>query len=340
MGLSWLHQLAQKEPGNAFLLLTDVAVIPALPSNVLVKAIPWVHAWFPFTGVQKIKRLVKEWNGEVLVSVAGGYPLPITIPEIILYGEKLKNHRQVVLRKQLMRDIKRARALLFPSSQSATAWLQGSQSASQLQVIFPVPSPYFKSSTTVEKEQYRLTNTNGSSYFMLTGALPSEQEFTRLLKAFSVFKKRQQSSMKLLIPFDVVNELPKYRNQLDTYKFRDQLILTGEIDTQKRADYTAAAYALIMADHAGITESAVMESLQAGTPLLVSRTAAAEALAGPAALYISPGSEQDLAEKMMLIYKDETLRNQLIAQGKKQGVVLNMDMQLQAFNDLLKLIGN
>jgi glycosyltransferase involved in cell wall biosynthesis len=39
-------------------------------------------------------------------------------------------------------------------------------------------------------------------------------------------------------------------------------------------------------------------------------------VAGEAGLYFDPNNYMDIAEKMMLIYKDETLRNGLIEKGE------------------------
>ena len=38
-------------------------------------------------------------------------------------------------------------------------------------------------------------------------------------------------------------------------------------------------------------------------------------IAGDAGLYFDPSDHQDIADKMMLLYKDEQLKNQLIQKG-------------------------
>ncbi len=39
-------------------------------------------------------------------------------------------------------------------------------------------------------------------------------------------------------------------------------------------------------------------------------------IAGDAALYVDPSDHEDIADKMMRIYKDEILRNELIKKGQ------------------------
>lgn len=340
-GLSWLHQMAFKEPGAEFLLLTDKTQRLSLPGNVAIRTIPSFHHWFPFATAQKIKRILREWNPDGMVVASGEYPLSVSIPLSIIYTEAVHQQKRLLQRKQLLRDRNRARFLVFPSQETAALWQQlGTLTATQLHIIAPVASPSFTAKSPAEKEQYRAQYAARHSYFMLSGLPQSAEEFTGLLKAFSAFKKRQQSSMKLLIPFDLLQYFPRYSDQLDTYKYRDELIITGEIGTDTRAGLAAAAYALIMTESSGLAEAFVMESLQAGTPLLIPRTAAAETIAGPSALYTLPDSTQDLAEKMMLIYKDETLRNQLIAQGQLQKSIADPEKHCSAFAQLLKALAS
>ena len=52
-------------------------------------------------------------------------------------------------------------------------------------------------------------------------------------------------------------------------------------------------------------------------PVLTSSTSAMEEITGRNALYFNPEDFNDIADKMMMIYKDEDKRNQLIEKGKE-----------------------
>ena len=43
---------------------------------------------------------------------------------------------------------------------------------------------------------------------------------------------------------------------------------------------------------------------------------AIQEIAGDAALYANPADPKDIADKMMMLYKDETLRSSLVEKGK------------------------
>jgi alpha-1,3-rhamnosyl/mannosyltransferase len=49
-------------------------------------------------------------------------------------------------------------------------------------------------------------------------------------------------------------------------------------------------------------------------------------IGGDAYLYFDADREQDLAEKMMLLYKDETLRARLVANGEQRLALFSWDV--------------
>ena len=60
----------------------------------------------------------------------------------------------------------------------------------------------------------------------------------------------------------------------------------------------------------------VLEAMQSDVPVITSLNSSMQEIAKEAALYADPESPADIAEKMMLLYKDEKLRNQLIEKGR------------------------
>jgi glycosyltransferase involved in cell wall biosynthesis len=74
--------------------------------------------------------------------------------------------------------------------------------------------------------------------------------------------------------------------------------------------------------------------------VLTSEKTSMEEAAGDAALYFNPKDHQDIADKMMLIYKDENLRKQLIEKGKLNVVKFSWEKSAELFwQSILKTIG-
>ena len=61
----------------------------------------------------------------------------------------------------------------------------------------------------------------------------------------------------------------------------------------------------------------VLEAMQCNVPVITSINSSMQEIAKDGALYAEAGSHTDIAEKMMLLYKDENLRKELIQKGRE-----------------------
>lgn len=157
-----------------------------------------------------------------------------------------------------------------------------------------------------------LTFPHPALQFYVLGQLPSEKEFLYLLKAFSLFKKRQQSSMKLVLPARGLLFVPSYKEKLSTYKYRDavQVLPLNTLEDEVKEESTS--FAFIALDSQGDYSIWKQKALQLKIPLLVNASIATDSTANLPLLPFSVVTVQSLADQMMLIYKDESLRSQLI----------------------------
>ena len=60
----------------------------------------------------------------------------------------------------------------------------------------------------------------------------------------------------------------------------------------------------------------VVEALQSGVPVIAAKGSCLEESGGPDSRYVSPNDEADLAEQIMLVLRDNELRNNMIENGK------------------------
>ena len=170
------------------------------------------------------------------------------------------------------------------------------------------------------KEQWSF----GREFFMLAGPLPSESQLIMLLQAFSIFKHRQQSGLRLMLPFSLSDRYPSLAKKIDQYKYRSALVITGSIAPEQVAQLAGAAYALVAP---GSPESALLATAQAwraGVPLLTLPDSRLSTIANNSVLFASEPTKEALATIMMQIYKDEALRLQLIRQGQQSGSTVDI----------------
>ena len=71
--------------------------------------------------------------------------------------------------------------------------------AAKIDVVFSAVKEIFHPVSEEEKTATKNKYTDGKEYFMYAGAIHPRKNLMNLLKAFSVFKKRQQTNMKLVL---------------------------------------------------------------------------------------------------------------------------------------------
>lgn len=121
--------------------------------------------------------------------------------------------------------------------------------------------------------------------------------------------------MKLVLVGRMEWKNDEFYSLLKTYKYREDVILTGYLPEAKVVSLLASAYALVYPSLFEGFGVAVAEAMKCQVPVLTSAHSSMEEVAGEAALYFDAGNHTDIADKMMLIYKDENLRKQLIEKG-------------------------
>lgn len=334
-GLVWLQQLAQAEPDYQFLLWTNKKTLPAFPENVQVDHLPSLDAFFSIKTRWALRKKIKEKAPSMLVTLSDPFTFDTSCPQVVIFSDTHSEVNSAHLRA-LKKKASKATATIFPSRAAASHWQSLLKlNSERTHVITPLSISLAKPLNAAEKMKCQLDFTEGRQFFLLAEEIRGEEQLVELLKAFSLFKKRQQTNMKLVLPFALDEGLGSFATKLSSYKFREDILITGAIAIDTRARLAAAAYALLLFDTAGGIEARVVEALQLEQPFLAPRTPSVEEIAGPSALYTEPGNLQDLANKMMLIYKDETLRAQLILQGKEQYALLKKGAPLQQFRHLL-----
>jgi glycosyltransferase involved in cell wall biosynthesis len=139
-----------------------------------------------------------------------------------------------------------------------------------------------------------------------------------LLKAFSLFKKRQLSNMKLVL--SGVGAIEK----LDSYKYRQDVCLYPE----RSGGQMEGAYAVIHLPHASDPGIALLNAWRAGVPVI---TSSAEGLAsGEIVLRVGANDPASLADGLKSLYKDEAFRKELIGKGMLHAAGLSVHQTVAA----------
>lgn len=124
--------------------------------------------------------------------------------------------------------------------------------------------------------------------------------------------------MKLVLAGRLAWKNEEFWKLIKTYKYRDDVVITDYLEEKELVLLMGSAYALVypsMFEGFGVP---VIEAMKSEVPVLTSENSSMQEIGENAALYFNAQDHTDIADKMMLIYKDETLRKDLIEKGRAQ----------------------
>ena len=272
----------------------------------------------------KIPALLKKYKVNILVNAGGICSLRTKIPQCLvvqdlsfLYTPQFLQKKQLRLFKRFMpKFLLKAKNIVTLSEFSKAAIIKKYKTAEEkINTVYPGVSEIFKPVTDVAKETIREKYTEGKEYFLYTGVVHPSKNLVTLLKAFSFFKKRQKSNMQLLIAGHIDDNYAEFTNGLKTFKFRNEVKLLGLLPPEELAAITAAAYAFVYPSLYEDFALPPLQAMQCGVPVILSNTGALPEISGDAALYANSVDFNDIAEKMMLLFKDENKKKQFADKG-------------------------
>lgn len=273
--------------------------------------------WFNF----KIPAVLRKYKADVFVSLEGICSQRTQKPQCLLItnldflqpatGIKRPNTR--FYKKFTPSFLAKAKSIAVVSSYAQSVITSHYKiNAADVDIINPGISKLFKPVGWEEKESIKEEYAEGKAYFLYSGKINPEANLINLLKAFSLFKKRQKSNMLLLI---AGNADEKFKKELNSYKWRMDVKLLENLPVSETAKITAAAYALVYPVHYADLPLSPLQALQCAVPVVVSHVGALPSVLEKAALYFEPDNVANMADNLMLIFKDEDKAKELITAG-------------------------
>ena len=95
------------------------------------------------------------------------------------------------------------------------------------------------------------------------------------------------------------------------------MVLLNYLPEENLVPLLGAAYALVYPSFFEGFGVPVLEAMQCGVPVLTSANSAMQEVAKDAALYFDPHDINSMAESLMLVYKDEDLRQRSIDNSER-----------------------
>lgn len=295
--------------------VTPVIIAPPARHPVL-----WKY-WYDV----KLPLVLKKIKADILVSPDGFASLATKVPQcLVLHDLGFLHHPDTYKKSHVAfykyytpKYIKKAKVIATVSQSSKKDIIQQYRTpAEKVQVIYSAVKDIFTPVDVEKRMAVKEKYTEGKEYFLYIGAIQPRKNLINLLKAFSIFKKWQRSSLKLVLAGRLAWKNDAFLKLLNTYKYKNDVVLTGYIEESELAGLCGSAYALVYPSLFEGFGVPVLEAMKSHIPVLTSANTSMQEISEAAALYFDPQNPQDIADKLMLIYKDENLRSALIEKGK------------------------
>ncbi|MCC7400977.1 MAG: glycosyltransferase family 4 protein [Chitinophagaceae bacterium] len=298
----------------------------------------------------KIPSVLRKYKADVFVSCDGFCSLNTGIPQCLVlhdlaflhYPTFNKKSHVIYYNRYTLKYLRKAASIATVSEFSKKDILAhyGDIPASAIDLVYNGVNEDFRPVDDDTKKRIKDKYTEGKEFFIYVGSVHPRKNPENLLKAFSVFKKRQQSGMKLLLTGRLAWKFDSFMEKLKTYKYRDDIVMTGYLENPELCHVLGSAYAMVYPSLFEGFGLPVPEAMRCEVPVITSANSSMQEIAGAAALYCDPSDFNDIADKMMLLYKDENLRRKLIRQGKEVAVAFTWDRSAKAlWQTILKAVG-
>ena len=349
-GVEWLCLVDHTyKPGDLPGFSNDLQTILGSYTLLSRRAFPGWTGWKMWYDGQ-VPRWAKKFRADLVMTTGGISAAAIRIPQCVWMPEDVNIQERKEEKRaggrtaakessfysaRLAESLFHANAI-FCFSAKDKEFLSGQTSGSvdnKIIVLSPVADEAITPLSTEEKEKAKAAYAGGKEYFLApvpeagagqkagTGQkeATAAKDIINLLKAFSLFKKRQMSNMQLIL-VDGSGGAPgrELAEKLATYKFRQEVHWISDPSKEDQARMTAAAYGILLPFGNHSLGTALLNAWKAQVPVITGSAGRLPEIAGEAALYGSAETPILLAGQLMLLYKDEALRHRLIEKGKER----------------------
>ncbi len=324
-----LKIIANKNPEHEFIFIFDRPYhikhlfdknVTAIVTGPQVNNILFRKIWYDI----KIPALIRKYKADVFIAGNGICSLTTLLPQYLIINDLsflpfpslFKRAGLFIFNSQIKKYLQKADNIVtFSEFVKKDIVSLYAIKGEKITVIHNACKENYYPLCENEKEEIKKKYTGGKNYFLNAGTIHLQKNLIHLLKAFSVFKKRQKSDWKLVIAGSLDRNYKSFANNLKSYKYQDDVVLMV-CSEEEIFKLTGAAYSFIYTTFWEGSGVQVLGPMNCLIPVVTSFNSSMQEIAGDAALYVNPNEHTDIADKMMLLYKDESLRNNLIEKGK------------------------
>jgi hypothetical protein len=315
--LTSLKILSENHPEIKFIFFVDV-LIEALNKNctqIIISPKPknnfLLFFWYKF----KLHNFLKQRVKMVFIGDAGLLCEQSKIPQYLFFSkENFWQESNLVFKNKFIDSLAKANKIFTTETfLTDTIAKEYNITAQKIETVFHALNGKTKAYSLTQIEEIKKTYTKGFDYYLYAVTSSSKEYILYILKAFSQLKKMQKTAIKLVLLLDDVleeNLIADFKN----YKYRDDVIFIIQ-DMTNRRNIVAGSNALFYFSEYK-TNNIAFVALQQEIPIVTTDNEINKSVFGEAVLY-TKNTEKAIAEKMQLLYKDETIKPTLASASKE-----------------------
>ncbi len=277
-----------------------------------------------FSARKRTRKWLEQSNAKAFISFSRVLRTTVPLRQILIMDAGSVNEKDLVHAHGIGFVSDREKATLtekYPSLKNRAFLAEG----------FWKPSPPGKQSHLSAGSEL----TDGREYFICTDLQLDVNQFINLLKGFSAFKKMLQSSWKLMVVLRSSEAVgwQEAQNLLASYKFRNDIVLTNEDHLPEKLK---GSYCLVSLNTRERFPLEIAEAACTQTPVITPATHTLTAIyPGKGIVWLPDAGSESLGEKLIQLYKSETLRMQMAADTQIKGA-FNKPRGMDAFIAVLQ----
>lgn len=237
----------------------------------------------------------------------------------------------------IKKGLKEQTEIVTTSEYSRTSLLEHLGDSLPITVVYQAPKGLKAAADSHFLTKNQLAN---QGYFLHIGTFDKRKNLPLLVKAFADFLGQTNSDKKLVLAggpgeSKQMNDLPTVENLVKELELEDKVILPGYItDGEIKALYKGAFGYVFPSENEGFGIP-ILEAFGFGIPIIHSDQEALLEVAGGAALAFETGNQADLTEKLILLDRENELREQLIQQGEARAKDFSAQKFIEAFHQII-----
>lgn len=284
----------------------------------------------------QLPNIIRKIKADIILNLSGLVSKRIKIPQILLLaaadhfetGIGTRAFWQKFYQKTVLNNIRYAAAVIIYSQKALLiAEERNGGPIGNSNIILYTASDHFQPLEWPQKILTKGSYTNNREFFI--AVLNNEEaQYTNLLKAFSVFKKWQQSSMQLVMLAAKDFDEEKFNEKLATYKYRNDVQLFKDLPEKQISALMASAYCMVY-NNKDENLLPLVQSIKSAIPVIAFKSSGAEEYGLDAVLYCETNTFESMGKKMIHLYNNEPLKETLSAKCREVALLFIQEHESQ-----------